>query len=231
MRLTRPLAALLCLLLALPIGARNPHGFGTGFFTNFPSTENPLSQSGAWIEGGISSPRTNAQSTTGHAYGTMSSFDMVNFNDSIAVLAQNFPANQAVQGTIFNSSALSGQEVELILRGNISGASNTGYEVDLVLSNNSANLVSWNGPPNDFTILVNDATTNASFNNGDVWYAQIVGTVVTVKCNNLPVISYDTSGDTFKISSGHPGVGFWNQTGSSANSIKFGWSTFMANYL
>lgn len=229
----RLIAAFACLLLA-PLGqALAPVG-GVGiinsYSTNFPLTENPLSESGTWINGSISSPRTSAQSVSGHAYGTMSSFDGTNFDDSVAILAKTFHQNQSVQGTLFNSGAINGQEAELVLRGNISASSNTGYETDLVLVTNSVNLVSWNGPPNNFTTLAS-ATSGVSFANGAVWSAQIVGTVITIKCNGTTVLTHDTAGDAFQIASGSPGMGFWNETGSSTNSPNLGWSHFQASDL
>lgn len=201
-----------------------------GYATNFPLTENPISEAGLWIPGGISSPRTNPQTVGTHAYGTMSSFDGTNFIDSIAVLNAPFSANQSVQGTVWNTGAVDGLEIELVLRGNISALSNTGYEVDIVHTGPSVGLVSWNGPPNAFTILTT-SNVNVSISDGDVWFAQMVGTVVTVKCNGNLVLTYDTAGDAFKIASGTPGIGFWNQTGSATNSPNFGWKHFQASNL
>jgi len=158
----------------------------------------------------------------------MSSFDGTNFPDSVAILNKGFRPNHFVQGVIYNSSAISGLETELVLRGVCNASTNTGYEVDLVLGTGTAQLVRWNGPPNDFAILVSGLTTNVSFADGAVWYAQIVGTVITIKCNNAPVTTYDTSGDGLILTTGEPGMGFWNQTGSSANSTKLGWKSFLA---
>lgn len=201
------------------------------YSTNFPLTENPISEGAVWVSGGISSPRTNVQTANNHAYATMSSFDGTNFDDSIAVLAQGYSANQSCQGTIWNTGAINGQEVELVLRGNIAATSNTGYEVDLVIQGGTAALVSWNGPANIFTQLVANTATNVSLNDGDVWLAQMIGPLITVKCNTNIVFTYDTSGDAFRILSGSPGMGFWNQTGSSANSPNFGWKHWQATEL
>lgn len=211
------------------VGSAGTALFTKFYSTNFPLTENPLSEGGIWIDGGISSPRTNPQSVAGHAYGTMSSFDGTNFPDSIAVLAASYHPNQSVQGTIFNSGAIAGLEVELVLRGDITATNNTGYEVDLVLSNTSLGLVRWNGAPNDFTILQSGITTNVSLANGSVWFAKIVGTLITVTCNGSAVTTYDTSADSLILQGGRPGLGFWNQTGSSANSPNFGWSNWQAS--
>lgn len=197
------------------------------YSTNFPLTENPLSEGGIWIAGGISPPRTNPQTASNHAYGTMTTFDGTNFPDSIAVLAATYHPNQSVSGTVWNSGAVDGTEIELVLRGLISPASNTGYEVDIVHIGPLVNLVSWNGPANNFTVLTS-STTNIDLSDGAVWFASIIGTVITVTCNGNSVLSWDTSGDAFKISSGSPGLGFWNQTTSSVNSPLFGWKHWQA---
>jgi len=200
------------------------------YSTNFPLTENPISEGGKWISGGINPPRTNVQTASAHAYGTMTSFDGTNYDDSIAILSSAFPANQWAQGTLYNNGAVDLTEVELVLRGNLTATNNTGYEIDIVHSGPLVNLVSWNGPDNNFTIL-RGYNTGFTINDGDVFYAQIVGTVITLKCNGSTFATYDTSGDAFKVSSGSPGMGFWNQTGSSANSPKFGLKAYSAGSL
>lgn len=201
------------------------------YTTSFARAEVPISEDRRWTSGGINPSRTAVVTDGAHAYGTMGSFDSTNFIDSIAILTPSFPANQSVQGTIYNSSALSGQEAELVLRGNLTTVTNTGYEIDLVLSSGSISVVSWNGPANTFTVLQSGITANVSFVDGAVWYAQIVGTVITVKCNGTTVTTYDTVSDAFKVASGNPGIGFWNQTGSVANSTKLGWKSFTAGSL
>lgn len=200
------------------------------YSTSFPLTENPISEGGTWISGGINPPRTDAQ-TAGHAYGTMTSFDGTNFDDSIAILSRVYPNNQWVQGVIWNASAPSNMEIELVLRGNLTSSNNTGYELD-ILDSGVVSWVSWNGPDNTFTLLA-QTTIGTSINDGDVWYGQIVGTVLSAKCNGVTVaaLTYDTTSDAVKIASGSPGMGFWNNTGSSTNSPKFGWKSFSAGSL
>lgn len=209
----------------IPLG-----GSGVSFSTSFPLTENPISQGGAWISGGINPPRTDARTDGVHAFGTMSSFDGTNFPDSIAILSQIFPGNQWVQGTVWNTGAVDNTEIELVLRGNLTSSTNTGYEIDIVHGGPIINLVSWNGPDNDFTIIATQ-TSGITVNDGNIFYAQIVGTVITIKLNGTTVLTHDTSGDAFKIASGSPGIGFWNQTGSSTNSPLFGWKSFSAGSL
>jgi len=203
---------------------------GTSVYnTSFPLTENPISESGAWIAGTISPPRTNVQSDGVHAFATMVSFDGTNFNDSVAILNGTWPANQWVQGTVYNQSALSGQECELVLHGTLTALTNTGLEIDCVLVTGHIDLVAWLGPPNSFSTLA--SATGITFNDGDVIYAQIVGTVVTIKKNGATVLTHDTAGDSLPFSSGAPGQGHWNQTGSAANCTKLGWKNWQAGAL
>ena len=208
-----------------------PASRGISYTTTFPQIENPISESEAWISvGAINSHCTNVQTDGSIAYGTMVSFDSVNYTDSIALVTKAFPANQSVQVTLSNTSAPSGLEVELWLRGNASSSSMSGYECDLVVSSGSLYIVRWNGPANDFTILVSAITANVSLADGAVWYAEIVGTVITVKCNGTTVYTYDTAAEgASKITSGNPGIGFWNETGSAGNQNKFGVKDFSAN--
>jgi len=201
-----------------------------GYSTAFPLTQNPISEGGAWANGGIDPPRTNVQTDGVHAFGTMSSFDGTNYPDSVALLTSTYPANQWVQGVIYNSGALSGLEVELLLRGTAGTTSFPYYELDWVYSSQELNLVINNGPDNSFTILAT-VTTNVNLSDSIVLYGQMVGTVITAKCGSNTVLTYDTAGDSVKLSSGTPGMGFWNETGSSANSTKFGLRSFSAGVI
>ena len=91
--------------------------------------------------------------------------------------------------------------------------------------------------PDKYTVLRNAVGGEVPFNNGDQVYASIVGTLVTCKYKRVgqssfaTVFTYDTAGDSVKYSNGRPGIGFWNGTGSAANSPLFGWSDFTARSL
>lgn len=206
----------------------------TTFSTNFPLTENPISQGGAFAPGAQASPRTNAQSAANHAYGTMvSTAGGTSYEDSCAILSIPFPANQSAQATVWNTGALAGQEVELLLRGSISSGFVQCYEIDFIIE--QGGLVSINDWKGNTASLDGLATTfggpGITFNDGDVLYADIVGSFITVKINGTTILTCDTStfpGSNYPITSGSPGISFWNQTGSAAACPNFGFKDFTA---
>lgn len=202
------------------------------YSTSFAATENPISESGVWVNGGATGlDWTNVQTTPGLAFATQTIHAHPPFDDSVACLNLGFHGDQYAQGTIHNASSHS-REVELLLRSTITSHSIIQYEVDITQSN-GLDLAIWTGPLNTFSGLVNGVTTNVSLADGAVWYAQIVGTVITVKCNSTTVLTYDTSGDATKISSGNPGVGFYGdfEAGSPTANNTLGWSNFSAGEL
>lgn len=249
-----PLGANATIVAALA-GDLNPHLAGgasavvsaggalqKAYATSFPGTENPISESGAWTNGGIFSAgaasKTNVQ-TAGKAYGTMFAFDGSNYIDSCACLS-GFGPNHEVTCTVANAGAIADLETEILLRASISSTHVQLYELDCVFGLKGIHLVRWDmttGTPNAFVELRAGLSNEAPFNNGDQVYASIVGTLVTVKYKLASgggfstLFTYDTGSDSIKYAVGNPGVGFWNQTGSATNSPKFAWADFLANTL
>lgn len=211
------------------------------FSTNFPTTENPLSQGGAFASGAQASPRTNAQSLfsggQGRAFGTMvSTSGGTDYEDSCAILTAPFSANQFAQATIWNVGAVPGLEVELLLRGTISAGFVQCYEVDFVIEQGGfINITDWKGDPHNLDILASTFGSGfITYNDGDVVYADIVGTLITVKINGVTMLTCDTStfpGSNYPITVGSPGISFWNQTGDAANSPNFAFKNFAAGGL
>lgn len=207
------------------------------YSTSFLLTENQISENGAWSRTTVQS-KTAVQTSGGNAFGTMTTFDGTNYNDSCACLTGAFPANQQITATLYNNGAGSlGIEAELLLRCTFDATHATCYELDLVNSGGHAVLVRWDftstSAPNAYEVRADSNTGPnpgaVSFANGAVWVFKIVGTVITATCNGTTVITYDTVGDSIKYATGSPGIGFWNATGSSANSLKLGWSDFVAS--
>lgn len=199
------------------------------FSTTFQATENPISQGGIWLNGGsVVLDSTNVQTTPGLAFATQVAHTSPPFDDSLAILDPSkityIGPNQFCLSTVFNNSA-NLREVEHRLRSTFASHSNLGYEVDCT-TNFGCSLVRLDGPINTFTVLVNGATTNVSLANGAVWYSQMVGTIITVTCNGLPVITYDTASDGTKYSTGMPGIGFYADTnaGTPTANNTLGWS-------
>jgi hypothetical protein len=207
----------------------------TTYTTNFPLTENPISEGGRWTNGGIFS-KTNVQTSPGKAYGTMVSFDGTHYIDSCACLS-GFGPDQQVTCTIANSGAPSGLEVEILLRAVIASDHIFLYEVDCVTSISGISLVRWDNTtanPYAFTVLRQYQVGEAPLADGDQVFASIIGTLITVKYMRAggafsTLFTYDTTNDSVKYSSGNPGIGFWNETGSASNQSKLAWSNFTAS--
>jgi hypothetical protein len=215
------------------------------YATNFPVTENPISEGGRWTNGGIFG-KTNVQTAPGKAYGTMVSFDRSQFIDSCACLS-GFGPDHEVLCTISNSGAVNGLEVEILLRADITSDHISLYELDCVYTKRGIDLVRWDmtrANPNSFTVLRDSHTVprrllgdEAPFSNGDQVYARIVGSVITCKYKRTgqgqfsDLFTYNTARDSVKYGSGNPGIGFWNETGIALNQSKFAWSDFTATAL
>src|SRR5216683_7709002 len=129
------------------------------YTTNFPLTEDPISEGGKWINAGVVGlDWSNVRATPGFAFGTNSG--TVAFADSWAMLAGTWGSDQIVQGAIKdqNPADLAGcfQDIELVLRGNLSAHSATGYEIT-VRATDDANsyllIARWNGLLGKFTVL------------------------------------------------------------------------------
>lgn len=197
------------------------------FSTTFPATENPMSQGGIWTQGAATGlDWTNVQTTPGLAFATQTIHSPPPFDDSIACLSGYLP-NQWCQGTIHNASSAA-REVELLLRWSITAHNATGYEIDITQSN-GLDIAKWNGPANNFTVLASGIVTNVSLADGAVWYAQITGNAITVKCNGTTV--YTGTDNTY--TSGNPGFGFYGDAnaGSPTANNTLGFTNFSAGQL
>jgi hypothetical protein len=209
------------------------------YTTNFPLTENPMSEGGRWTDGGIFG-KTNVQTSPGKAYGTMIGFDHVNFIDSCACLS-GFGPNHEIMGTISNSGGFSGYslEVELHLRSEIAADHIHLYEIDCVWGGPGIALVRWDmttANPNNFTYLRLMSPGEVPFADGDQIYGSIVGSVITVKYKRAggtlaTLFTHDTAGDSVRYTTGNPGIGFWNESGNASIVSDFAFSSITANTL
>jgi hypothetical protein len=202
----------------------------TTYTTNFPLTENPISEGGNWINGGTTGlDWTNVQTTTNKAFGTQPGNSPNPFNDSTAVVTGSWANDQSAQATVYVTSAPGSccAEVELRLRTTITAHSITGYEFNCSVapSNPYMEIVVWPGPlePNlsDYPMVATRFDMGCV--NGDVLTATAVGSTLTFSKNGVAVLS-STDGT---YAGGAPGIGFYlqNQTGINAN---YGFSSFSA---
>ena len=206
--------------VALNVAAQN------SYTTNFPAAENPISESGRWINGHVTGLDWNdVQTTPNFASGVNNIAG--NTNDPTAVLTGIWGANQFARGTVFASSANSFlfPEVELRLNTTITAHSITGYEFTCSVLNHpppGLAIVRWNGPVNNFTFLVTSPTL---CRNGDLLTASNVGGVIKAYINGVLIL---TATDT-TYSGGSPGIGFNANAGGGATYTNFGFSSFSAS--
>jgi len=177
------------------------------YTTEFEETENPISENGVWLNGRTDGLDWSDVATySGVAHGTAAT---LRYSDPTAVLKGTWAEDQMVEATVYsvNQTGRLYQEVELRLRSSISPHSCTGYEVFfrcLKTPHAYTQIVRWNGPVADFTILADKSGPQYGVTNGDVVKATIVGNVITAFINGVQMAQ--VTDDAF--TSGNPGIGF-----------------------
>lgn len=196
------------------------------YSTNFPFSEDPLSERGSWINGGtIGIDWKDFATMAGMAYGKP---DAVTYDDGTAILSGTWGADQMVTATIHsvNQTDSQYQELELRLRTSIAPHSITGYEINFRCSKSSnayMEIVRWNGPLGNFTYLARYHGSQYGVTEGDVVRATIIGNTITVYING---VQRGTATDS-AYSSGAPGIGTYGKT--SSNARDYGFTNFTAS--
>jgi hypothetical protein len=215
----------------------SPTPFTATYSTQFPHAENPISENGNWINGGLHGINwTDVSTMPMQAMGTMpgTATGSARYADSTAVLSGTWGANQTATATIKVLSAASEtgvfEEVELRLCTTIAPFSIRGYEFNCSVSTNSKNLYCqigrWDGPRyNGSTgaVLLDSQPNGGNIVTGTVLKAVISGNDLYLYING--VLRCHAVDSTYRT--GSPGVGFYVQgtTGVNAN---FGLSSFTA---
>jgi hypothetical protein len=196
------------------------------YTTNFPLTENPISEGGNWRNGGsVGLAWSNVRTTPGLAFGTESGSG--GYDDSTAVLTGPWSDDQMAQAGVHSSSQNGSifEEVELRLRTTVGANNITGYEFNfrsLASGNTYVQIVRWNGAFGSFSLL--NAIAGPGIHNGDVVKATAVGNTLTSYVNGNQILQVTDS--TF--ASGSPGMGFFNQGGTASVDSDYGFSSFTA---
>lgn len=198
------------------------------YSTTFTGAQDPLTENGNWINGGVAGLQWHdCQSTPGFGFGTQPG--TVKYDDSTCVLTGTWGSNQSAQVTV-KVGALAAQfdEVEVRLNTTITANSITGYEINcsVVSGNPYVQIVRWNGGLGNFTQLSSSSSTGCT--TGSVLKATNVNGVITAYVGGNPVT---TATDT-TYTGGSPGMGFYietlNGTATAANA-GFGASAFSAS--
>jgi hypothetical protein len=200
------------------------------YYTSFNATENPISEGSAWINGGsVGIDFQNVQTGSGRAYGIAESGGPP-YDDSTAVLTGTWSGTQWASATAFvtnQGSSAGTQEIELRLLTTITANSLTGYEIlfSVQPSDPYVQLVRWNGPLNDFTVI-GTATLGAAPVTGDVMSFSVESGTFHVYKNGTEITLDDNTDSTY--TTGYPGIGFWKKDAAAAMSDA-GWSDFVAS--
>jgi hypothetical protein len=200
------------------------------YTSNFPLTENPISEGGNWINGKtVGLDWSDVSTTPGLAIGRESGSSVGVYDDTVALLTGSWGPNQTVQATVHtvNQNDSYFEEVELRLRSSLSAHSSTGYEVLFSCRNTSnayVQIVRWNGPLGDFTLIDGRGGSSYGIADGDVVKATIVGNVITAYINDVQVLQV-TDGT---YANGNPGMGFFLQGATGVNG-DYGFTSFTAS--
>ena len=232
----------------IPKGADGTGSGGTGgglpqgyYQTSFAGTENPLVESGVWLEGltdGII--WTNCRKTPGLCFGTMpgNGTGTARYADSIAILKGSWGPDQTATGTVRlvspNTTVNIFTEVEVHLRMTVAASSITGYECNLSVSHAISGgggqqymqIVRWDGALGSFALL-DSRDPGSLVLDGDILQGSAVGSTITVSLIRGTTTIYSFSVTDTTYPTGAPGVGFFleNTTGINAN---YGFSAFTA---
>ena len=241
--INRTLVGFLVCAGALLAQSRTYLAQGSTYTTTFALTENPISESGKWMNGGVAGANLwgNIQTTPGLAFGVS---EPTQFGDPTAVLTGSWSADQAVQATVRINTAPGGtccHEAEVRLRTTIAPSRITGYEAYCsVMSNNPyCHIASWGGP-NGAWVNMENSSPNIFLKNVDILKGTVTGAnpaIITMYINGAQILQVqDTGNFTFSDSrkygpwtSGSPGIGFYNNQDSNWN--RFGFSSFAAQNL
>ena len=210
--------------------------------TNFPATEDPISENNNWVNGALTGlDWGNVQTTPGHVFGTNINPGCSNSkpdacNDSIAALTGTWAANQSVCATVFIGSGLSRTsgtyELELHLHQSIASHNAPGYEFNYSLFNNGnqyMQIVRGNGALGSFKVL-GGGVSPIPLNNGDIFCASAIGGSLKswlTRAGAVVATAGPITDTTF--TGGAPGVGFFNGAGTLADNENFGFTSFQAS--
>jgi len=205
------LALVLMLLPALASAQTTPKTYSTEFTT----VENPISEGGAWGEGGLKTGLdwTNVRTNGSIAHGTQTGSD--GYDDSIALLTgfgPDYRIDAVVHFVGSRSSSTDSHEVELILRGSYGPRVQRIYECNLGYSGSSgwyAQIILLNGSIGTFESIGDTVAAVPNVRDGDVFSAEIRGNVINTYLNGVKLKTATNS----VLTTGQPGIGFfWRGT-------------------
>lgn len=112
---------------------------------------------------------------------------------------------------------MSSHEIELLLRFQVSAHYARGYEMDFWYGGTALQMVRWNGPIGDFTVLDNSGPGPQGLVTGDIVKAQMIGNTITVFKNGNVISTYVD----YAFTDGNPGMGFFVRPGGTPDQYCF----------
>jgi hypothetical protein len=225
-RMTKSARASVTLSLCL-LSLCSAEAIATTYTTNFPLTEDPISENGRWIGGQTAGLAwADFQSTPGLAIGKQPGTSPGLYDDAIALLTGTWGPDQTVQATVktVNQNDAIFEELEIRLRSTVTANNSTGYEC-LFSARSSANayvqIVRWNGPFGSFTLLDGRGGLSMALHNGDTIRCTISGSTITAYINGVQKLQVADSA----YSSGSPGIGAYLQDATGVNG-DYGFTSF-----
>lgn len=206
----------------------------TEYETFFPTTENPLSEGGIWLNGDTpgTMPFGNVQVTSGKAYADRFCVAGVNdYEDGLAILDTAFiavTADQYAECTLHVTGGYTppdSHEVELWVRGTYNAGGPdyfSGYEILIPFGGIGVQIIKQDGTYGGFTVLTNTGVGWASpFADGDKMRVEITGTSIQVFkwVAGAWALGGECTDATF--ATGQPGMGFFIRPGTGADATKY----------
>lgn len=197
------------------------------YTTNFPDTEDPISQDGIWINGdAVGLDWEDVVTTTNKAYGCCL---RIGYDDPTAIFKGAWASDHEISATVVSLNGATGttRELELRLRTTITANVNSGYEclINSQVGGYYAQIVRWNGTVGDFTPL--SGSTGPAYMvtpvTGDVLKGTAVGNTISCYLNDSLIMT----ADDMTFTGGSPGIGFFGDTGTTMTD--FGYSVVTAN--
>lgn len=196
------------------------------YSTTFPLTENPISESGVWLQHDTSD-QTVVKTLNGNAYGTQSGGPRAPYDDSAAHMA-GFGNDYEVEGILALPGGLDStiREVELLLRWSTDNLEvirnptfgpthSNGYEINMNHLGAYLDLGRFKGA------LLAEVLNFATPVDGDKYRARIEKQRIRVWFNDVLQIDFTDNDAALKITSGDPGIGFFVNPGVSNTDFGF----------
>jgi hypothetical protein len=217
----------LILLLGFAPGP-GPDACARTYTTDFPLTENPISEGSNWINGEtVGLDWANVATTNGMAIGLESGF--TGYDDATALLTGNWGSNQTASAVVFTTNRMSGnvyEEVEIRLRSSLSPHVCTGYEVNFSLRPDASayvQIVRWNGPLGSFDYVNATGGSQCILHTGDVITGTITNNTITAYINGTLILQ----GTDTNYAAGSPGIGIFIQGAAGVNG-DYGFTSYTA---